>query len=176
MIVDRWGWGKGRGIVDGMATTETAEKSPTSSASTHPPSVASSGASPEPYHRPCPYCGDWPDRHVKGYCLPCHATLIAQWRRRRKSARISRWYSEIGTADARRAAMLASAIVEELGGYDRAARQLVAWLRESVETKKAPKASMRAIQAMMDVIRLSLPADGADEAGARKKPTGRGGR
>lgn len=120
--------------------------------------------------RPCPHCGEWPDRHIAGYCLPCHAAKIARYRRRKRSACLSRWYADLATADAERAAMLASAIVDELGGYDRAARQLVAWLRESVASGKAPKASLRAIEGLVKMIQLSCPA----EVSAQKKPTRKG--
>lgn len=72
---------------------------------------------------------------------------------------MSQWYAELGTADSERAATLASAIVSELGGYDRAAKQLVAWLRESVSSGRAPAASVKAIRGLMRMIDWSQPAD-----------------
>lgn len=86
---------------------------------------------------------------------------MRRWTARRRQARMSRWFADLGTADAERAAALGSAIVSELGGYDRAAKQLVAWLRESVASGKAPAASVKAIRGLMRMIDWSQPA--ADE-------------
>ena len=150
-----------------MATTVTAVISPKSKASTDRLRSAPSHAD-----HPCRHCGEWPDRHICGYCLPCHAQRMLVWRRRRRRARLSRWFSEAGNSDATRAAMLTSAIVDELGGYDRAAAQIVAWLRESVESGRAPRESLKAIQTLLKLIELSAPVDAAPvKTRARKKPT-----
>lgn len=117
--------------------------------------------------RPCPWCGDWPDDEdrVGIYCRWCEAERERVYRARRRRAKLSTWFAEVRTADAERAAMLASAIVDELGGYDRAAQQLVRHVLDIAAGGKAPAQSLRQIEALLRLIRLSLPPGGGGGPG-----------
>ena len=110
---------------------------------------------------PCPYCGDWPDddNRVRNYCRPCHAERTNEYNRRRRQARLSRWFAEVGTADAERAAILVSAIVDELGGYNRTARQIAGVLKELQASGRSPVEAARCHRVLLQLMRLALPAE-----------------
>ena len=118
------------------------------------------GRMAEPYPYPCPWCGDWPEdgNRTGKYCTPCEAERQAAYRARRKLARLSKWVAEIGTADAERAAMLGAAIVTELGGYTKAAAEIVAYVRQLAASGKAPAQAMKSYQAIVRLMQLSAPA------------------
>ena len=75
--------------------------------------------------------------------------------RRRRQAAIRAWARESKTAGPDRLYMLASAIVDRLGGYDKAAKEIVAYIRELAESGKAPR---RAMDAYMSIVKLMAEA------------------
>ena len=53
--------------------------------------------------------------------------------------------------------MLCSAIVDKLGGYDAAAAEIVAYIRELQASGKAPAQTMRAYMSIMRMLQLGAP-------------------
>lgn len=115
----------------------------------------------EPYPYACPWCGDWPEdgNRTGKYCTPCEAERQRQYRGRQRQARLSRWFAEVGTADAVRAAILVSAIVDELGGYNRTARQIAGVLKELQASGRSPVEAARCHRVLLQLMRLALPAE-----------------
>jgi hypothetical protein len=103
---------------------------------------------------PCPYCGDWPDddNRVRNYCRPCHAERTNTYNRRRRQAALGASLEEIGTARPDRMRILASAIVDRFGGYDKAAAEIVAYVRELAKSGKAPAQAMRTLLGIVKLL------------------------
>ena len=77
----------------------------------------------------CPRCGELVDDYgPQSYCRPCWRAYRREYNARRRRARLGGSLAEIGTARPDRLRMLAEALVDRFGGFDRTAAEIVAYV------------------------------------------------
>lgn len=105
---------------------------------------------------PCARCGDWPDDDERygSYCRPCQAERVRLYNRRRRLASLGKWTRQAKFAAPDRLGMLAYEIVDRLGGYERAAKEIIDYARANRD--KAPRRSMDAYLAILKLITTAI--------------------
>jgi hypothetical protein len=96
------------------------------------------------------------DEIYKPYCKACSTIRERRMRYQEQDAEISKWVKLVGTADAKKAAVLTMELVHLIGGIGRTAQELHNYYKRAAEDRQ-DKEVLRFFNTLMKFIQWSYP-------------------